>query len=99
MCGWIETLLFAVFGILGLAKGEFKITRNRKVKGSTGRVLGGMLLIAAAAPFFTPVEYSIYGAIIRWGLLVVVIVIGLATSDKIDESEGEITTPESDYEM
>ncbi|MGB2964115.1 MAG: hypothetical protein WBB69_09015 [Anaerolineales bacterium] len=95
MCGWIETLVFAVFGILGLVKGEFKITRNRKVKGSIGRVLGGLLLIAAAVPLFTPVDYSLYGALIRWGLLVVVIVIGLTTSEKIGESEGETTTPES----
>ncbi len=99
MCGWIETLLFVVFGFLGLVKGEFKITRNRKVKGSIGRVLGGLLLIAAAVPFFIPVEYSLFGVIIRWGLLVVVIVIGLVTSEKIDESEGEITTPDSEHEM
>ena len=44
MCGLIETLVFAVFGVLGLVKGEFKITNRRKVKGSTGRILGGLLL-------------------------------------------------------
>ena len=65
MCGLIETLVFAVFGILGLVKGEFKITNRRKVKGSIGRILGGLLLIGAFVPFFTPNEYSLIGAIVR----------------------------------
>ena len=99
MCGLFEVLVFAVFGILGIVKGEFKITSNRKVKGSIGRILGGLLLIAAAAPIFFPEDFLLFAAIIRYGLLVVVIVIGLVTSEKIDESVEDIITPEDEPEM
>ena len=99
MCAILELLVFAVFGILGLVKGEFKISRHRKVKGSIGRVLGGLLLLGAVVPFFMPEELVLYAAIIRYGLLVVVIVIGLATSEKIDEVVEEITPPEDELEM
>lgn len=81
MCGMLETLVFAVFGIIALAKGEFKITGSRKVRGSVSRVLGVLLLIAAGLPYITE-----YGVWVRWGLLVVVIIIGLVTSEKIEQS-------------
>ena len=78
MCGILETLLFAVFGFIALVKGEFKITGGRKVRGSVSRALGIALLVGAVAPFITQ-----YGGWIRWGILVVVIIIGLVTSEKI----------------
>jgi uncharacterized transporter YbjL len=80
-------ILMAIFGIIALAKGEFKITGGRKVKGSTGRTLGVVLLLGAAAVLIPD-----YGGLIQLGLLVLVIVIGLATSEKIVRTP---STPET----
>jgi len=74
------TILLLVFGIAALAKGEFKITGGRKVKGSIGRVLGVIMIIGAGAPFVTE-----YGGAIQLGLLIIVIIVGLATSEKIEK--------------
>ena len=73
-------ILMLVFGIIGLAKGEFKITAGRKVKGSTGRTLGAVLIAGAAA--FVPD----YGFLVQIVILILVIVIGLATSEKIEKA-------------
>ena len=43
------SILMIVFGVFALVKGEFKILANRKVRGSTSRALGILLLIGAAA--------------------------------------------------
>lgn len=94
MCAWLELLLFVVFGLLGLIKGEFKITGNRMVKGSVGRVLGVLLLLAGGIPLLIPREYSLLALIVRWGTLLLVIVIGLATSEKIQIEEEEQTSPQ-----
>ena len=75
------TILMLVFGIVALAKGEFKITGGRKVKGSIGRILGVVLLLGAGA-----VVIPDYGGLIQLVLLIVVIVIGLATSEKIERA-------------
>ena len=66
------------FGVIALAKGEFKITNKRKVKGSTGRILGVLLLIGAACGSIPD-----YGGGLQFLLLIVVIVAGLFTSEKI----------------
>ena len=68
-----------VFGIIALAKGEFKSTGRRMVRGSTGRTLGLLLLMGAGVPYITG-----YGGVIQIGLLILVIIIGLATSEKIE---------------
>ncbi|MFC1975894.1 hypothetical protein ACFLXQ_05810 [Chloroflexota bacterium] len=69
-----------VFGIIALVKGEFKITRSRKVKGDVGRALGVVMLIGAGAPLFA----GEYGGAIQIVILIIVIIIGLATSEKIE---------------
>ncbi len=74
-------ILMLVFGIIGLAKGEFKITGGRMVKGSTGRTLGAVLIVGAAAGFVPD-----YGSLIQIVILILVIVIGLATSEKIEKA-------------
>lgn len=74
-------ILMLVFGIIGLAKGEFKITGGRMVKGSTGRTLGAVLIVGAAAAFLPD-----YGGLIQIVILILVIVIGLATSEKIEKA-------------
>ena len=71
-------ILMLIFGIIALAKGEFKITGGRKVKGSTGRILGILLLIGAGA-----VIVPDYGGGLQLLLLIAVIVVGLATSEEI----------------
>ena len=75
------TILLLVFGILALVKGEFKITAKRKVKGSTSRILGILLLVDAA--------FSFLGG--NWGkivlpLFIVVVIAGIATAEKIEEA-------------
>jgi len=77
-------IVMVIFGIIALAKGEFKITSGRKVKGSTGRILGIVLLIGAAAMFITD-----YGGIIQIAILLLVIIIGLATSEKIEKTPAQ----------
>jgi len=82
MCGMLETLVFLIFGIIALAKGEFKITKNRKVRGSVSRVLGVLLLIAAGIPYV--IENGVW---IRWGILLLVIIVGLVTSEIIGQEK------------
>ncbi len=74
-------ILLLVFGIIALVKGEFKITGSRKVKGDIGRALGVVMLIGAGLPFFA----GEYGAVIQVVLLIIVIIVGLATSEKIEK--------------
>lgn len=73
-------ILLLVFGIAALAKGEFKITGGRKVKGSIGRALGVLMLIGAGLPLLTE-----YGGAIAIGILILIIIIGLVTSEKIEQ--------------
>ena len=75
-----DTLLMLVFGVIALAKGEFKITGKRMVKGSISRTLGVFLIIGAGIPLLI----ADYGAVIQLVLLVVVVVVGLVTSEKIE---------------
>jgi hypothetical protein len=75
----LMAIVMLLFGIAALSKGEFKITNKRKVSGSVGRTLGVILLVGAAGTF-TPD----YGAIIQGLTLVIVIIIGLVKSEKID---------------
>lgn len=75
------SILLLVFGLIALVKGEFKITAKRMVKGSVSRPLGVLLLLGAGVPYLS----SDYGALIQVVLLVVVIVVGLLTSKKIEQ--------------
>jgi len=74
----ILVILLAIFGIGAITKGEFQITKNRRVSGSNSKILGVIMLIGAALNLF------IGGA----GLvaLVVAIVVGLATAENIESS-------------
>jgi hypothetical protein len=38
-------ILLAIFGVIALAKGEFKITNRRRVSGDVGRILGVIMLV------------------------------------------------------
>ena len=71
-------IILAIFGIIALVKGEFKITSNRKVSGSVGKALGVLMLLGAALPFV-----AVSQTVIPLGTLVLVIIIGWATSEKI----------------
>ena len=75
----LMAIIMLLFGIAALSKGEFKITNKRKVKGSVGRTLGIVLLVGAAGTFVPD-----YGAVLQFLTLGAVIVIGLATSEKIE---------------
>lgn len=75
------TIVMLIFAIIALAKGEFKITGRRRVRGSTGRALGVVLLLGAGAMFIPE-----WGGLIQLVLLVAVIVIGLFTSEKIEQA-------------
>jgi hypothetical protein len=77
-------IILAIFGIVALVKGEFKITSNRKVSGSVGKALGVLMLLGAALPLVAGSQ-----TIIPLGTLVLVIIIGLATSEKIEKGSQE----------
>ena len=76
------SIVILIFGVVALAKGEFKITAKRKVKGSIGRILGVVLLVGAGA-YFIP-EYA---GMIQLVLLVMVIIAGLVSSEKIETEQ------------
>jgi hypothetical protein len=50
----LPTILTLIFGLVALARVEFKVTRRRKVKGSTGHVLGVILLLGAGCQAVNP---------------------------------------------
>jgi hypothetical protein len=74
------TIVMFGFGIAALSKGEFKITGNRKVKGNVGKFLGGLLILGSAGAFIQD-----YGFVMQSLTLAIVIIIGLATSEKIGQ--------------
>jgi uncharacterized membrane protein len=66
----------AVFGIFTLAKGELKITNNKKVKDTTARILGGVLLLGAGLGFVNP--------IISFVILILVVITAYFLLEDID---------------
>ncbi len=86
--------VMVIFGLIALVKGEFKITSGRKVSGTTGRVLGVLLLIGAGSGLL----FGEFGSLVQIGAFVLVIVIGLATSEKI-EKEVQEKGPSSESEI
>lgn len=78
-------IIMVVFGLIALAKGEFKITNGRKVKGSTGRTLGVLLLLGAFGAFLPQV-----GGFVQIGTFILVIIIGLIASEKIEPVEKQV---------
>ena len=81
--------VMVIFGFVALAKGEFKITKGRKVSGSMSKILGVLLLIGAGAGLL----FGDYGALVQIGAFIIVIIIGLATSEKIDNKEPDQSLP------
>jgi len=69
-----------------MAKGEIKITKKRIVKEPISRTLGAFLVIGAGIPFMI----AEYGAILQLALLVIVIIVGLVTSEKMGTQKTEI---------
>lgn len=68
-------LLILVFGFAGLIKGEFQVTRHRRVYEPHGRIIGGILLLS----------------LLLNGLLglVIAIVYGLIVAKPVEQSEDE----------
>jgi uncharacterized membrane protein len=75
------TALLAAFGVFALAKGEFNITQNRKVSNLTARVLGGFLLLWAIAGLLLGQQF---GTLIQILAFVLVLIVGLILSEKIE---------------
>jgi hypothetical protein len=67
------------FGITALRKKEFKVTAGRKVTGTTARDLGICLLVGACGMCI-----PLFGGVVQIFILLVVIAIGLARSEKIE---------------
>ena len=80
--------IMGIFGIVALVKGEFKITGKRKVSGTMGRILGILLLVGAGAGLL----FGEYGALVQIGAFILVIIIGLITSEKIEKEKPEYTS-------
>lgn len=72
------SILLLVFGLFALIKGEFSLTRTRKVQGSIGRGLGVFMLIGAALPFIL----GDYGSAAALAVLIVTCLVGIFTAVK-----------------
>jgi hypothetical protein len=83
--------LLIIFGIAGLAKGGFKLTRNRRVSGSTGRTLGGILLAGGILSFID----GLFGLL----ALGIVIAIGLVKAEKIGSEQEKLSSRQTAYRI
>jgi len=77
----IVSIFLFIFGLIGVIKGEFNITRQRRVHSNTGRLMGIIMLGGAVTPFCMA-GWSAFFA--QWGSLALAIVIGLVSSEKIE---------------
>jgi len=68
--------LLIIFGLAAYRRGEFKVTRYRKVDGETARMLGVIMLVGAGLSF-------VIGGWIGLVALLVAIILGLLTSKPI----------------
>lgn len=66
-------LLLLVFGVIALVKGEFNVTKKRRVSKSGGRALGVVMILGA---FIFP-----------FAALIIAIVVGLALSEPTEPGE------------
>ena len=73
-------IILAIFGLVALVKGEFKITSKRKVSGSVGKGLGVLMLIGAALPLLFGAGF----ASAPFAILILAIVVGLVMSEEMD---------------
>ena len=71
-------LLLILFGVFGLANKEFKITRNRAVRGNVSRIMGALMLASVVGALLFPG----YGLQLMLGALGISVVVGLATAEK-----------------
>ncbi len=91
------SLILFLFGIFALIKGQFKVTNSRVVTGPMSRSLGIVMLLGSILPFVLS-----YGAAISLGLMFIVAIIGLASSQPIQpkqqpkENKVESLPPEDD---
>lgn len=67
------TILLLVFGAIALSKGSLKITRNRRITDQNAKISGVILIIGA---FTFPLI-----------ALIIVIGLGMATSEKIEDDQ------------
>jgi hypothetical protein len=75
----VDVIILIIFGLLLMIIPEIKITRNRRVKGWPARLLALVSVAGANLTLF-------YGNPYCTGTSLVVILLGLAMSEKIDKS-------------
>lgn len=76
-------LFMLLFGLYALIKGEFRITKNRRVSAEVGRGLGILMLGSFAfALYFSLGGIPGISLVILIGGLILAIIIGFATSEK-----------------
>jgi hypothetical protein len=71
----VSAFFLAAFGIFFIVKGEVPIMKDRVVKGSYARILGGIALLAAPL-------YLLYGEPFCTGTFILIVIIGFITSKK-----------------
>ena len=81
MAYYLLMIGMAIFGISYLIRGEFKMTKKKKVDASTGRFLGFLLLGGVAIDFLF--GNVIYATLIA---MVLAIIIGLSKAENIEEN-------------
>ena len=78
-------ILLILFGLFALAKGEFRITHSRMVRGDVSRALGVLMLASVVGALVLPS----YGLFLMLGALLLTIIIGLATAKKVEAQPKE----------
>ena len=73
-------LLLILFGVFDLVNKEFKLSRNRKVRGNVSRILGILMLASVCGALLFPR----YDLPLMCGALGISIVVGLATAEKVE---------------
>lgn len=72
------TILLGIFGLIALIKGEFRVTKKRRVSGSTGRLLGIIMLLGALLSLF-----GTLGSLLGITALIATIVVGLMRAEPV----------------
>lgn len=76
----VSIFLFA-YGLIGVIKGEFNVTSQRRVHSDIGRLMGIIMLVGAVTPFCMAGWPAFFA---QWGSLVLAIVIGLVSTEETE---------------
>lgn len=84
MAYFVLMLGVGIIGLIYLAKGEYKITKNKVVDAKTGRALGAIMLIAAVVDY---ISMNSMGGVLFLSLiaLIIAVVVGLTRGKPVNQ--------------